>query len=313
MLNLNDLQSFVRVVDHGGFAAAARALEVPKSTLSKRVALLEASLGVRLIQRSSRVFVVTDTGQAFYRHAAAMLIEAEAAENVVRGLQAEPAGIVRITASVTTAQLVLAELLPVLAARHPRLQVMLHATDRFVDLVQEGFDIGVRDHSSPLPDSELVQRRVGYEPFYAVAAPSYLAGHGGAPGHPRDLAAHDALLLSPAPSAQVWTFLRGGEALAVRPVPRFFADEPWTLLQAALAGVGVGCLPRGLCLPSIEAGRLVRLLPDFGYAGGMTTTLLISHRRGQLPSVRAAVDFLAGGIARYRGFEGAGQESDEPL
>lgn len=313
MLNLNDLQWFVRVVDHGGFAAAARALEVPKSTLSKRVALLETSLGVRLIQRSSRVFVVTDTGQAFYRHAAAMLIEAEAAENVVRGLQAEPAGIVRITASVTTAQLVLAGLLPALAARHPRLQVMLHATDRFVDLVQEGFDIGVRDHSAPLSDSELVQRRVGHEPFYAVASPGYLAAHGGAPVHPHDLAAHDALLLSPAPSAQVWTFLRGGESFAVRPVPRFFADEPWTLLQAALAGVGIGCLPRGLCQPDIEAGRLVRLLPDFRYAGGMTTTLLISHRRGQLPSVRAAVDFLAEGIARYRGFDGALQATGKPL
>lgn len=303
MLNLNDLQWFVRVVDHGGFAAAARALEVPKSTLSKRVAQLEATLGVRLIQRSSRVFVVTDTGQAFYRHAAAMLVEAEAAESVVRGLQAEPAGIVRLTASVTTAQLVLAELLPALAARHPRLQVMLHATDRFVDLVQEGFDIGVRDHSAPLPDSDLVQRRVGHEPFYAVASPGYLAAHGGAPVHPRDLAAHDALLLSPAPSAQVWTFLRDGEAIGVRPVPRFFADEPWTLLRAALAGVGIGCLPRGLCQPDIEAGRLVRLLADFRYGASMTTTLLISHRRGQLPSVRAAVDFLVEGLARYRGFE----------
>lgn len=292
MLNLNDLQWFVRVVDHGGFAAAARALEVPKSTL-----------GVRLIQRSSRVFVVSDTGQAFYRHAAAMLVEAEAAESVVRGLQAEPAGIVRLTASVTTAQLVLAELLPALAARHPRLQVMLHATDRFVDLVQEGFDIGVRDHSAPLPDSDLVQRRVGHEPFYAVASPGYLAAHGGAPVHPRDLAAHDALLLSPAPSAQVWTFLRDGEAIGVRPVPRFFADEPWTLLRAALAGVGIGCLPRGLCQPDIEAGRLVRLLADFRYGASMTTTLLISHRRGQLPSVRAAVDFLVEGLARYRGFE----------
>ncbi|MFN9475027.1 LysR substrate-binding domain-containing protein [Acidovorax sp.] len=303
MLNLNDLQWFVRVVDHGGFAAAARALEVPKSTLSKRVAQLEATLGVRLIQRSSRVFVVTDTGQAFYRHAAAMLIEAEAAENVVRGLQAEPAGIVRITASVTTAQLVLADLLPALAARHPRLQVMLHATDRFVDLVQEGFDIGVRDHSAPLPDSELVQRCVGHEPFYAVASPGYLAGRG-TPAHPGELAGHDALLLSPAPSAQAWTFLRDGAAtITVRPVPRFFADEPWTLLRAALAGVGIGCLPRGLCQPDIEAGRLVRLLADFRYGASMTTTLLISHRRGQLPSVRAAVDFLAEGLARYRGFE----------
>lgn len=302
VLNLNDLQWFVRVVDHGGFAAAARALEVPKSTLSKRVALLEATLGVRLIQRSSRVFVVTDTGQAFYRHAAAMLIEAEAAENVVRGLQAEPAGIVRITASVTTAQLVLAELLPGLAVRYPKLQVMLHATDRFVDLVQEGFDIGVRDHSAPLPDSDLVQRRVGREPFYTVAAPAYLSARG-IPAHPDELAGHDALLLSPAPSALAWTFVRGDEACAVRPVPRFFADEPWTLLQAAHVGVGIGCLPRGLCQPSIEAGRLVRLLPGFDFAGGMTTTLLISHRRGQLPSVRAAVDFLAEGIARYRGFE----------
>lgn len=305
VLNLNDLQWFVRVVDHGGFAAAARALEVPKSTLSKRVAQLEATLGVRLIQRSSRVFVVTDTGQAFYRHAAAMLIEAEAAENVVRGLQAEPAGIVRITASVTTAQLVLAELLPGLAVRYPKLQVMLHATDRFVDLVQEGFDIGVRDHSAPLPDSDLVQRRVGYEPFYTVAAPAYLAARG-TPVHPGELTGHDALLLSPAPSAQVWTFLRDGEAMGVRPVPRFFADEPWTLLRAALAGVGIGCLPRGLCQPDIEAGRLVRLLADFRYGASMTTTLLISHRRGQLPSVRAAVDFLAEGLARYRGFEEPG-------
>lgn len=304
MLNLNDLQWFVRVVDHGGFAAAARALEVPKSTLSKRVAQLEATLGVRLIQRSSRVFVVSDTGQAFYRHAAAMLVEAEAAESVVRGLQAEPAGIVRLTASVTTAQLVLAELLPGLAARHPRLQVMLHATDRFVDLVQEGFDIGVRDHSAPLPDSDLVQRRVGYEPFYAVAAPAYLAARG-TPDHPGELAGHDALLLSPAPSALAWTFVRALETCTVRPVPRFFADEPWTLLQAAQAGVGIGCLPRGLCLESIESGRLVRLLSGFHCAGGMTTTLLISHRRGQLPSVRAAVDFLAEGIARYRGFEDA--------
>ncbi|MFN4117908.1 LysR substrate-binding domain-containing protein [Acidovorax sp.] len=303
MLNLNDLQLFVRVVDHGGFAAAARALECPKSTLSKRVAALETALGVRLIQRSSRVFVMTDTGKAFYRHAAAMLIEAEAAENVVRGLQAEPTGLVRITASVTTAQLVLAELLPVLAERHPRLQVMLHATDRFVDLVQEGFDIGVRDHSAPLADSELVQRRVGFEPFYLVAAPAYLARHGGPPTDWQALAGHDGLLLSAAASAQAWTLWQGGKAHTVRPRPRFFADEPWTLLHAALAGVGVGCLPRGLCAASLASGRLVRLLPAFDHAGGMTTTLLIAHRRGQLPSVRAAVDFLADGIAQSRGLE----------
>lgn len=300
MLNLNDLQLFVRVVDSGGFAAASRALGVPKSTLSKRVAALEAALAARLIQRTSRVFVMTEIGQAFYRHAAAMLIEAQAAEDVVKGRLAEPTGLVRITASVTTAQLVLAPLLPELAFLHPKLQVMLHATDRFVDLVQEGFDIGIRDHSRPLPDSEMVQRRVGFEPFHLVASPAYLARHG-TPLHPQDLSTHDGLILSPTTAARTWTFTNAGLAIDVRPVARFFADEPWTLLKAAEAGVGTGCLPKGLCAKSIEAGALVRLLPDWDCSGATTTTLLISHRRGQLPSVRATVDFLAAGIARYRG------------
>ncbi len=294
MLNLNDLYVFVQVVDHGGFAAAGRALAVPKSTLSKRVAALERELGVRLIDRSSRRFVVTDVGADFHRHASAMLIEAEAAETVVKGRLAEPTGTVRITASVPTTQLLLAELLPGLARAYPKIQIVLHTTDRFVDIVQEGFDIAVRDHFGPLPDSDLVQRRVGFEPNYLVAAPAYLDGVG-KPAHPDELADYDGLLTSS--TATAWRLHHeNGERADAHPRVRFVADEASTLLHAAAEGLGITTLPRKLCRTGLADGSLERVLPAWT-EGGVTTTLLMPYRRGQLPAVRVVVDFLAGAIA----------------
>ncbi|WEX86123.1 LysR substrate-binding domain-containing protein [Sinorhizobium garamanticum] len=290
MANLNDFMLFVHVVDHEGFASAARALKLPKSTLSKRVAELEKALGVRLINRTSRRFAVTETGEDFYRHAAAMLIEAEAAESVVKGRLAEPSGAVRITASVPTAQLSLAPLLPAFALAYPKVRVILHTTDRFVDIVQEGFDLAVRDHFAPLPDSALVQRRVGSQAIWFVAAPAYLAARG-EPKHPDDLDGHDGLLTSLASEGWTATDATGAQA-AARPQPRFVADESRVLREAALAGLGITALPGKLCAAEIADGTLVRILPEW-IAGTVTTTILMPHRRGQLPSVRAAVDFIA--------------------
>src|SRR5688572_10096093 len=193
-LDLNDVAAFVRVITHGGFAAAGRALGMPKSTLSKRIADLERSLGVRLIERSSRRFVVTDVGRDFHRHAAAMLIEAEAARSVVDERVAEPSGSVRLTASVPTAQLSLAPLLPKLARAWPKIKLFVDASDRFVDLVREGFDIGLRDHLTPLADSDLVRRALAFCPNVLVAAPAYLRRHG-TPREPADLAQHLGLLV----------------------------------------------------------------------------------------------------------------------
>ena len=178
MLNLNDLGLFVQAVDSGGFAAAARRLGLPKSTISKRVAELEAALGARLIHRTSRSFVLTELGRDFYDHARGAMIEAEAAEGVVLRRLTEPSGTVRITASVPTAQSRLSGLLPALARAYPKIRLQLHVTDRFVDLVQEGFDIAVRSHFAPLPDSDLVQRRMAVERITLVAAPDYLARRG---------------------------------------------------------------------------------------------------------------------------------------
>jgi DNA-binding transcriptional LysR family regulator len=293
-MNLNDVRVFVRVVDHGGFAPAARFLGVPKSTLSKRVAALEDSLGARLIHRSSRRFVVTEIGQVFYRHAEAMLIEAEAAEDAVKGRLAEPSGTVRITASVPTAQFSLARVLPGFARQYPKIHLMVQASDRFVDIVQEGFDIAVRSHFGPLPDSDLVQKRVSNEPFVLIASPLYLAQRG-TPMAPGDIERHDGLL--PGLGASRWTLTnQTGETVVVEPLPRFTADESIVLLAAAEDGLGIAVLPGRFCREAIEAGRLVQVLPEWS-AGSVTTTILVPHRRGQLPAVRAAVDYLAQHLA----------------
>ena len=295
MLNLNDLLVFVQVVNHGGFAAAGRALGLPKSTLSKRLAELEKTLGARLIQRTSRSFAVTEIGRDFHRHAAAMLIEAEAAEEVVKGRLAEPSGTVRITASLPIAQFRLAPLLPRLAARYPKIRITLDVSDRFVDIVQEGFDIAVRNHFAPLPDTGLVQRRIHDDPAWLVTSADYLRDRS-LPARPEDVNGLDGLMASA--SERTWT-LRGtdGAAAEVTPSPRYVANETIALLEAAKAGLGVACLASGFCAQSIEAGALVRVLPGWT-AHGVATTLLMPHRRGQLPSVRVVADHLVSELSQ---------------
>jgi DNA-binding transcriptional LysR family regulator len=301
MLNLNDLRFFVQAIDSGGFAAAGRRLGQAKSTISKRVAELEARLGVRLIQRTSRSFMLTEVGGDFYEHARAAIIEAEAAESVVLRRLAEPVGTVRITASVPTAQMHLADRIPLLARAFPKLRIDLHVTDRFVDLVHEGFDIAVRSHFAPLQDSDLVQRRLATEPIVLVVSPGYVTKFG-TPSAPEALAEHDGLLSAPA--ATVWRLRDGqGREVQVAPKPRLVADESQVLLKAAMAGLGIACLPASMTAAELDSGRLLRVLPDWS-AGTVTTTLLTPHRRGQLPAVRAVLDFLSERPAPDLGAEG---------
>ena len=295
MLNLNDLRFFVQAVDSGGFAAAGRRLGCPKSTVSKRVAELEATLGARLLHRTSRHFALTDVGQDFYVHARAAVIESEAAESLVHTRLAAPSGIVNVTASVPTVQFRLADELPRLAQAYPKVQIRLHVTDRFVDLVQEGFDIAIRSHFGPLPDSDLVQRQIRTDPIILVASPDYLTRRG-VPRSPEDLAAHDGLIVNP--FAKVWQLSAAdGQTAAVAPIPRLFADESIALLKSAEAGLGIAPLPQAIVAPALRSGQLMTVLPAWR-AGMVTTTILIPHRRGQLPAVRAVIDFLAGNAAQ---------------
>lgn len=218
------------------------------------------------------------------------MIEAEAAETIVRRRQAEPSGTVRITASVPTAQFHLADRLHELARSFPKLSLELHVTDRFIDLVQEGFDIALRSHFAPLPDSGLIQRRVGAEPIILVAAPDYLESRG-EPTGPGSLNEHDGLVVSA--TARSWRLSRqSGTVVEVEPKPRLTADESVVLLKSTIAGLGIVCLPESMAAASLKDGTLKHILPDWT-AGSVTTTLLTPHRRGQLPSVRAVIDFLS--------------------
>lgn len=292
-VNLNDLTLFAQAVECGGFAPAARLSGVPKSTFSKRVAALESALGVRLIERNSRNFRLTETGQGVYQHARAALIEVECAQQAVRQRLAEPSGTVRLTAAVPVVQFQLAQHIPALAAAYPKLQLQIHASDRFVDLVQEGYDVAVRSHFAPLPDSDLVQRVLAIEDIILVASPGYLRKQG-SPRTPVQLAGHAGLL--PRPDGGTWHLRKADAEVAVSPGPRLVADESVTLLHAAAAGLGIAPLPQGFCKPHLASGELVRVLPRWT-AGQVTTTALVPHRRSLLPSVRAVLDFLAQRVA----------------
>ncbi|AJC77617.1 LysR family transcriptional regulator protein [Rhizobium etli bv. phaseoli str. IE4803] len=294
LFNLNDLHLFVQAVDSGSFTAAARHLGMPKSTVSKRVAELERRLGVRLIQRTSRSFVLTELGREFFQHAQASIIEAEMAEGIVRRHLAEPAGSVRLTASVPTAQFTLTEHLPALAARYPKLRLSVHVTDRFVDIVQEGFDIALRSHRAPLPDSALVQRKLASHPFFILASPDYISAHG-QPRRPEELAEHATIMTSL--TENQWRLTSdGGDEAVITLKSVMAADEPYVLMETAVAGLGITCLPTSVCRKALADGRLMRVLPEWT-AGSIETTILMPHRRGQLPAVRAVVDFLAERLA----------------
>ncbi len=290
VLDINDLAYFVRAVEVGGFTAAANALGVSKSTLSQRMARLEKELGARLIERTSRRFVVTDVGRELHRHARAMLIEAEAAESAVRERLAEPRGTVRMTCSIGMAK-GLAPLLVRFSARFPRVSVVQHATNRFVDLVAEGFDVGLRGHDVPLADSDLIQRQIARTPWYLVASPAYLDASG-TPSCAADLAQHDCLVVPNRLGEMAWVLRHdhaGTERLDL--TPRLASDDLETLKAAAQAGLGIAALPASRSRDERASGQLQHVLPGWT-TGDAQITLLIPPRRARLPAVRALVDFL---------------------
>jgi DNA-binding transcriptional LysR family regulator len=294
MLDLNDFFYFVQVVDRGGFTAAGRALRTPKSTLSHRVQELEKGLGVRLLNRTSRRFGMTEAGTEFYRHSVAMLREADNAETSIRHRLHEPTGTVRCTASIATMQFVVSKIVTSFLARHPKVNVVAHATNQLVDLVGGGFDVAIRAHSEPLPDSTLVQQTLAPAPWGLFAGATYLEAHG-APATPRELHQHPSLFMAREAKAARWRLHESrwrGKEVEVPLEPRFVADDMMTLKRAAVAGLGIVALPAYVCGEEVHSGTLRRVLPNW-IAENSTLTALLPSRRGVLPSVRAFVDHLA--------------------
>ena len=292
MQDLNDLYYYVQVVDHGGFAPAGRALGMPKSKLSRRIAMLEERLGVRLIQRSTRHFSVTEIGLTYYEHCKAMLVEAEAAQDAIEVTRAEPRGVVRMTCPVALLQADVGAMLSDFMADHPLVTLHVEATNRRVDPVGEAIDIALRVRPPPIQDSDLIMRTLADRNQCLVASPSLLASRG-FPKAPADLVDWPSLGLGAPQQAHVWhLFGPDGAQADLHHTPRFVTGDIAALRSAALAGVGVVQLPTMMMRDQLAEGSLLRLLPDWAPRREIIHAVFPS-RRGLLPSVRALIDYLA--------------------
>jgi DNA-binding transcriptional LysR family regulator len=290
--DLNDLRFFAEVVEQNRFAAAARKLGMPRSRLSRRLGLLEERLGVRLIQRSTRRFAVTEIGREYYRHCVAMMVEAEAAQDTVDRIRSEPQGVVRVSCPSSLIYFEVGEMITRFMVEYPKVEVLLESTNRRVDVIREGFDLAVRVRFPPLDDTDLVIRKLADSPQRLAASPSVLKDSAG-PLVPADLAALPSLALNPAEVKHEWR-LDGpdGATATIRHTPRFVTEDMVALRLAALRGVGVCQFPTFAVQDDIKAGRLIDLLPGWAPRAGIIHAAFPS-RRGLLPSVRTLLDFLA--------------------
>ncbi|KWR91598.1 LysR family transcriptional regulator [Cupriavidus sp. IDO] len=299
MQDLNDLYYYVQVADHGGFAQAGRALGMPKSRLSRRIALLEERLGVRLIHRSTRQFAVTEIGRSYYEHCKAMLVEAEAAQEAIELTRAEPRGIVRIACPVALLQAHVGAMLAEFMAMHAHVTLHLEATNRRVDPVGEAIDVAIRVRPPPLQDADLVMRVLTERGQCLVASPALLARLG-TPAAPAGLADWPSLGLGTPQQDHVWQlFGPDGAQAEIHHRPRYVTGDMIAMRGAAVAGVGVCQLPVMMVRDQLAARTLVPLLPAWRPRKEIIHAVFPS-RRGLLPAVRMLIDHLA---ERFAAFE----------
>ncbi len=291
MKNLQGLLAFVETAASGSFTAAAERLDLTPAAISKSLGRLEQQLGVRLLNRSTRRLALTDEGRRFLSEARAALRLLDLAVANVSQSAAEPAGRVRISVGIAFGRGWVLPALPAIAARHPQLSLDVDLDNRLVDLVAEGYDIGVR--GAVIEDSSLVARRVCALPVVLLASPGYLR-RAGVPQSPEDLAGHRCALVRFASGVPaVWRFKRpGGRRMDLTPSAAITASDPETLVDLALADGGI--VQSGLhhALPHLRSGRLKLLMPGIHDPGEREIVVHYPHRQYLAPRVRVVVDGL---------------------
>ena len=283
--------TFVKVVESGSMAAAARRLDCTRAQVSKQIGELERRFGVRLFDRSTRKLFLTPSGEVFYQHALRALESVELTEVAVRNLGDVPSGLLRISASVVFGRIWLAPLLPRLTARYPELECELILTNTLVDLAEDRIDLALRFCRTPPED--VVAKRIFTMETVICAAPTYLARHG-TPRQPRELVDHQcfSFLLS---DNRIWHLLdRAGTEIAIPVRGRIQFNEPGSILDATLAGHGLAILPTYLCCNELADGRLVRVLTDYTPRIDFGRHLYACYMpsRARLPKVKVLLDEL---------------------
>jgi len=291
LTDLDDFYCFAQVVEHGGFSAAERATDIPKSKLSRRVYNLEERLGVRLIQRSSRHFAVTDIGMNIYRHAQVMLSAAQAAHDLVDHLSTEPRGTIKISLPVSIAQNEMAKILPDFLKKYPEIKVQMMITNRRVDIINEGFDLALRVRTSLDDDPNLVIRQFEKIEQHLFASQGYLNEFGDLKT-PEQLSEHKILSMAEEHTEQFLILQNEQQQQKkIRINPTVMGSDLNMLAQLAASGCGITLLPDNVVQQYIERGELVRVLSDWKTAHGIFH-LVYPSRRGLLPAVRVFIDYL---------------------
>jgi len=306
--DLNNLYFFAKVADFGSYTAAAEALGMQTSKLSRRVGALENELGVRLLNRSTRRLSLTEVGKSFHRHCTAMIAEAEAGKDTINQTLSSPQGVVRISCPTGMLQGGVADIIGRFLNAFPQVQIALEATNRRVDVVDEGIDIAIRVRVPPFEDSDLAIRSLGLSEMILVGSPALVAAHP-IPQSLPDIGRMPTLSMGSAGKEHAWRFI---DAYA-KPVelihsPRLVTDDLYTLRKASIDGVGVACLPALLVTGDLSSGALVHLLPALSSRSGVVHAVFPS-RRGMVPAVRSLLDFLAAGFEANPQLVGDGSAS----
>ena len=277
-MDLNDIVVFTKVVETKSFTGAAEQLGLPKSTVSRKLAQLEERLGVRLVQRTTRKLALTDIGRAYYERASRIVADLASAEQLVMDMQSTPRGRLRVTAPIDLSTLFLGSIVAEFIAAHPEINVELDASDRVVDLIEEGFDVGIR--FGQLPESTLIARKLAtFEPVL-VASPAYLARRP-APTSIEELEDHDKVLFLPSTRSQGWTMVNGDQTYELTPPARFSSNNIMAVRDAVVAGAGIGSLTEFMVACDIREGNLVHILTE--WRGRKTDVHAVYPARQNIP------------------------------
>jgi len=287
-----EMEVFSAVVERGGFSAAAKVFGMTPSAVSKLVTRLEARLGARLVNRSTRKLQLTAEGQAFHQRCITILSDIAEAECEAAAGRA-PRGRVRVNANIAFGNHVLLPLVPAFLAEHPELSLDLVLTDQVVDLIEERADIAIRVAPGPLRGNQLMARKIGESGVAVVASPDYLARHG-EPKTPAELEEHNLIGFNFARSVEGWPFRVGSELISIAAVGNTMVGDGETARQLAVAGVGLARLGRFHTQAEIAAGRLVTVLEDFNAGDIEVIHAVYLGQGGFVPArMRAFIEFLA--------------------